>query len=621
MRLLVFATVLCLMGTASAQIGAGTDLESAIDVDVGDTVAADVTVNATAEVPIDVNASVGHAEFSFSPPLFDRGDEERFRFRDAQGHLYREVQITIAWRDQYGHPLDLEEAPELQLVRDDHTRTLAPDHWQGHVAAFSVAYSDLIQGAHTDWWLRIHAPGHDAEVAGARAGTYSYYARESGTVSSDLAGTPVWIHDTDQDGEPDDRDNCPAIHNDQANMDGDLHGDACDDDIDGDGHSNDAEEAAGSDPRDRRSTPHDRDGDGHSNDAETVSGADPDDPSSTPFDQDADGYPTTQEDAAGSDPYDARSTPLDLDGDGYPNDQDNCPSSFNSDQRDQDGDGIGFVCDPNPADGPTGDQDGDGVQNQHDVCPLRIDDQSDLDGDGRGDACDSDQDGDGHGDWEDAWPRDPTEWADNDGDGLGDNADQDDDQDGLSDAAEASLGTDPLQADSDGDSLDDLSEVGSGSDPRDPFSPDYRATDVHASGKSDGSVAITWQAPLDARVRAYLVWAMEDHRLVGSVVPTGSTYTMIDTGYAGGDVMYAIQPVFHGEDESIDHDRLAHAYLLVEEVVAWEYQGTPGAAEATPDPAPVEGNRVQANREAPAAATLVLAAVLGLAAAAVRRRD
>lgn len=57
--------------------------------------------------------------------------------------------------------------------------------------------------------------------------------------------------DVDKDGVPDKTDNCVSVANpNQANKDGDAHGDACDGDADGDGISNVAEATAGSNPLD-----------------------------------------------------------------------------------------------------------------------------------------------------------------------------------------------------------------------------------------------------------------------------------------------------------------------------------------------------------------------------------
>ncbi len=73
----------------------------------------------------------------------------------------------------------------------------------------------------------------------------------------------------------------------------------------------------------------------------------------------------------------------DRDRDGVPDTEDSCPEDQNADQDDNDGDGLGDVCD--------GDDDGDGRADGQDVCPLVADPgQEDHDGDGQGNACDPD---------------------------------------------------------------------------------------------------------------------------------------------------------------------------------------------------------------------------------------
>jgi hypothetical protein len=63
-------------------------------------------------------------------------------------------------------------------------------------------------------------------------------------------------------------------------------------------------------------------------------------------------------------PHDAGCTD-DMDCDGVPDATDNCPSVPNADQHDEDGDGLGDVCDPCPPFTDNTDSDGDGVG---DVC-------------------------------------------------------------------------------------------------------------------------------------------------------------------------------------------------------------------------------------------------------------
>jgi hypothetical protein len=80
----------------------------------------------------------------------------------------------------------------------------------------------------------------------------------------------------------------------------------------------------------------------------------------------------------------------DNDSDGVVNSEDNCDGTSNPDQKDSDGDGFGDACDSDLLD-----YDSDGVVDSKDNCRFTPNpDQKDTDGDNLGDACDLPTNGD-----------------------------------------------------------------------------------------------------------------------------------------------------------------------------------------------------------------------------------
>ena len=149
-------------------------------------------------------------------------------------------------------------------------------------------------------------------------------------------------------------DNCLGVPNpDQNDLDLDGLGDACDPDIDADGHLNESDNC----PFVSNAGQENLDGDAFGNACDNC----PDDALN---DADGDGI------CAGTGFVDPMT-----------GDQDNCPADYNPLQGNQDGDSLGDVCDP--------DIDDDGVLNEVDNCPFDHNDlQTNLDGDSHGEACD-----------------------------------------------------------------------------------------------------------------------------------------------------------------------------------------------------------------------------------------
>ena len=268
-------------------------------------------------------------------------------------------------------------------------------------------------------------------------------------VGDDCDDTPGNEADSDEDNACGLDDNCQDFSNiSQADADGDGIGDACDDCTDAD---DDGWGAAGTDLFGCTEAEVDCDDlgeDGEDPDFDNIcvddncpltfnadqSDADSDGPGDvcdTCTDADADGWGREALDQStcpspGDDCNDLIANSSDPDGDNVCGGFDNCPTVANPDQSNADVDGAGDSCDAcTDADsdgwgragfdqsgcshagddcddeaGNNSDSEMDNVCGAADNCPFRINtDQSDVDGDGEGDACDqcSDQDGDGWG--------------------------------------------------------------------------------------------------------------------------------------------------------------------------------------------------------------------------------
>lgn len=252
--------------------------------------------------------------------------------------------------------------------------------------------------------------------------------------------------DIDDDGVPNDKDNCPTAKNpDQKDFDKDGKGDVCDDDDDNDDVMDTEDNCPLVFNPDQIDT--DKDGMGDA--------CDPDDDNDGVFDP-YDNCPLVwnpdQVDTNGDGIGDACSN--DADGDNIPNAEDNCPTKWNPDQLDTDGDNIGDACDP--------DDDNDGVPDINDNCPkVWNPDQLDTDKDNIGDACDADDDDDGIPDEFDNCPKVPNhDQQDLDKDNIGDACDPDADNDGiLNETDNCPLAYNPNQADSDNDGIGDVCDM------------------------------------------------------------------------------------------------------------------------------------------------------------------
>lgn len=295
-------------GEVTPRVIAGPDTEplpSGIHIDE----ISDFAVNSTGTLAFTAKASPG------------LGDGESVWRADAEGGLE-----LLAMRGQpvpgrpgleYGFPVaaDINERGDVLIrssesngVFEDHFFVLAPRDADPVVIAVIGDFIEILPGVQR---MLQEITLADEEGATRRAfdehGRVVFHARFPGSEAAIIVAD-VGIEDTDQDGTPDLLDNCPADPNpDQADLDGNGIGDACNsfEDMDGDDHADDLDVCP--------------------------SVADPDQP-----DTDGDGI------------GDVCNAAIDFDGDDHRDDLDNCPETSNRGQSDRDSDGQGDACDPFP---------------------------------------------------------------------------------------------------------------------------------------------------------------------------------------------------------------------------------------------------------------------------------
>lgn len=153
--------------------------------------------------------------------------------------------VAHVWDQARGAPVDTSDLAG-QFAGEDPTNAVSVENvtaeYQGVVipAGATFAYMHLLAA-------RLDRPGTRAAAAQLGTGPGEVF---TGLSDPEIRALRNWTPDGDGDGRIDGNDNCAAVANgDQADLDGDGAGDACDGDDDGDGLSDAVEATIGTNPR------------------------------------------------------------------------------------------------------------------------------------------------------------------------------------------------------------------------------------------------------------------------------------------------------------------------------------------------------------------------------------